>query len=294
MQTSVLITCYRRRAFLEFSVASALADGADQVVVVKDWSSPVIDQELRERNVTLVNEDLPVIGAALARGVAACRGETISFLDDDDLIVRGRLPAVRAEFQRDSSLAVLRNGYSEVDVQGNRFTPPEGPRAQPLDRFEFDSDQIDDDILRWIVEYRGYGILSTLTVRRAMLAPLIELLAQVECGIDVAVPTLLMRDHYRHAFIPAPLSVHRVGSSLRAGTSSDDPAAYARTFRRLARAAASPGGRRYAAMNARWAELERLLGRRRLDALQRLRSRRTSSSLRDVAGVFLPSITRRS
>jgi glycosyl transferase family 2 len=289
MKASVLITCYRRRRFLQLSLASALADRADEVVVVKDWADTAVDRELASAGVTVVTEDIPIIGEALARGLDKCTGDTVSFLDDDDLILPGRLDAVRRAFGSSESLVLLKNGYTEVDVEGNAFVPPGGPVAQPRAPREFSCDRVDDSTLRWIVAHHAYGILSTITVRCAPLQALSRDLARVECGIDVAVPTLLMRGRLRHSFVPDPLTVHRIGSSLRAGTPSGTPAAYARTFRRLARSAGSDAARRYALMNVRWAELEMLLGRPRLDAIERLRSGASSPSLRELARVLLPS-----
>ncbi len=290
MRTSVLITCYRRRQYLDLSVSSAVADGADQVVVVKDWADPLVDRAFADLGVDVLTEDIPIIGEALARGLARCDGETVSFLDDDDLLVRGRIAAVREAFEKTPSLVLFRNGYTEIDVDGSPYVPKEGPLPQPQTPYSFSSDMIDDGIRRWIVARRAYGILSTITVRREALLPFAPDLSKVECGIDIAVPILLMRDSYRHAFTPDPLTIHRAGSSLRAGTTSDDPAAYARTFRRLRKAAGSEAARRYASMNERWAELVRLVGRRRLETIQRLRARSASPSFRDLAGVLLPSV----
>ena len=289
MKHSVLITCYRRREYLALSVASAIGDGADQVVVLKDWNDPVIDRGFTDLGVRVVNEDIPMIGAALARGLAHCDGDTVSFLDDDDLMVRGRLEAVRGAFGTTPSLAAFRNGYTEIDVDGAPYVPKRGPRVQTGAPFAFSSGEVDDRILRWVVSHRAYGILSTMTVRREALLAVSDQLSRVECGVDIAVPTLLMRGEYRHAFVSDPLTVHRVGSSLRAGTASDDPSAYARTFRRLARGAGSEGARRYAAMNVRWAELEMLVGRSRLDAIERFRSGATTLSLRELARILFPA-----
>jgi len=285
----VLITCYRRRQYLNLSVASAVADGADQIVVVKDWADATVDRALADLGAVVVTEEIPVIGEALARGLGRCDGETVSFLDDDDLIVPGRLAAVRGAFESSPSLVLFKNGYSEIDVDGAAYVPKGGPVPQPAAPYDFSCDRVDDGTLRWLTANHAYGILSTITVRRDPLQALSRDLAQVECGIDVAVPTLLMRDRYRHAFVPDPLTVHRAGSSLRGGTPSGDSAAYARTFRRLARSAGSDGARRFASMNARWAELEMLLGRHRLDALQRFRSGAVAPSLRELARVLLPS-----
>ena len=290
MKASVLITCYRRRQYLATSVASALADGADQIVVVKDWTDPWIDRDLAAAEVDVVTEEIPVIGEALARGLARCNGETVSFLDDDDLIVPGRLAAVRSAFDKSPNLVVLKNGYTEVDVRGAPYVPVGRPVVQPDRPFEFSCDRVDAGVLRWIVGRRAYGILSTITVRREPLQTFAHDLARVECGIDVAVPTILMRGEYRHAFLPDRLTVHRVGSSLRAGTPSGDPAAYARTFRRIAKSAGSPGARAYASMNVRWAELERLLGRSRLEAIQKIRAGAGAPSLQDFARVLFPSV----
>ena len=148
MRTSVLITCYRRRQYLDLSVSSAVADGADQVVVVKDWADPLVDRAFADLGVDVLTEDIPIIGEALARGLARCDGETVSFLDDDDLLVRGRIAAVREAFEKTPSLVLFRNGYTEIDVDGSPYVPKEGPLPQPQTPYSFSSDMIDDGIRR--------------------------------------------------------------------------------------------------------------------------------------------------
>lgn len=283
---SVLISCYRRRQYLLEAVHSVLADGPPgpdlEVVVLKDWSDSAIDDELTRLGVRAITEDIPGIGAALARGVAECTGETVSFLDDDDLFAPGKIVAVREAFARDPELVLFRTGWTAIGLDGRTDVAYNRRLGQPERPIEFRVSEMDDATFRWIVEKRAYGNLSTLSVRRRDLASRADEVRQIECGVDIGVPILVMRDSVKHAFDPRPLTIRRVGSTMRSGLASADSRAYTRTFRRLSATAASSAARRYAEMNVRWGRLDTAIGSRRLAVVEhwmgRLRHRSEAST----------------
>jgi glycosyltransferase involved in cell wall biosynthesis len=238
-------------------------------VVIKDWKDRLVDDELERRGVRVISQDIPGIGAALARGLAECTGESVSFLDDDDQFARGKIPAVREAFERDPELTVFRNGWTAVDPSGRTADTYNHAVRQPKEPREFRVGEMDDATLRWILDNRAYGNLSTLSVRRRYLAARASDLGRIECGIDVGVPILLMEGSQKHAFDPRPLTIRRIGSSLRRGLTSGESRAYTRTFQRLRRASVSTTARRYAEMNVRWGRLDSTIGTLRLAVIEK-------------------------
>ncbi|MGA8303158.1 MAG: glycosyltransferase family A protein [Thermoplasmata archaeon] len=265
MKASVLVTCYRRREYLRDAVRSVLVTGPIgpelEIVVIKDWSDPATDSWLREAGVKLVNEDLPIVGEMMARGLAECTGESVSFLDDDDMFAPEKMTAVRTAFESDPQLLLLRNGWREVGVDGAPY--PDRHLAQPDRAVSFPTDSVTPAIFRWITERRAYGTLSTQSVRRRVLVALEATLRQVECTTDVSMAVLMMGATGRHSFDPRPLTVRRVGSGRRYAHPIRS-GAFARTFSALWAGATTPAAREYSEMNLRWGRLEILIGRPRL------------------------------
>jgi hypothetical protein len=269
MKASVLITCYRRRDYLRAAVASTLVDGPVgpelEVVVIRDWSDPATDEWLKQRGVKVVTEDIPVVGQMIVRGLSECTGESVSFLDDDDMFAPGKMAAVRQAFEGDPELTLLRNGWTEVGVDGAPY--PDRHLAQPDQVTSFRTSDVDAATFRWITEKRAYGTLSTQTVRRRTLEAKRDDLRHVECATDVSMAILMMNSPGRHRFDPRPWTVRRVGSGRRYAHPIRS-GAFRRTFTALSKGASSPAARRYAEMNLRWGRLEFLLGRPRLALLE--------------------------
>jgi hypothetical protein len=258
---SVLVCAYRRKEYLEAAVSSALNDGADEVVAVKDWPGELIAGP----GVVTLSEDIPGIGAALARGIRLCSSDVIAFLDDDDLINPGRRARIREAFEQDPGLVLFRHGYNEVNEDGTQPLAPAVPQPRMARRIVWD--RADRRSLRWVTENHAYGVLSTIAVTRAALLDVLPEISEIECGIDAAIGTLSMQHRGAHLFVPDALINKRSRSTLRLGRPTGSEAAYARTFRRIARSAQIPIARRYARMNSRWATASRIIGARRLGAI---------------------------
>jgi glycosyltransferase involved in cell wall biosynthesis len=294
VKASVLVTCYRRREFLRDAVGSVLSTGPIgpelEIVVIKDWGDPATDSWLRESGVKLVVEDIPLVGEMMARGLQECTGESVSFLDDDDLFAPEKMSAVRAAFEADPELLLLRNGWREVKVDGSPH--PDRHLAQPEQAFSFRTDAVTPTIFRWITERRAYGTLSTQSVRRRTLESRETTLRSVECTTDVSMAILMMNTPGRHSFDPRPLTVRRVGSGRRYAHPIRS-GAFVRTFSALWAGSTSPAAREYSEMNLRWGRLEILLGRPRLalveewtDRFRRQRRRIDAVFLKDSFRTF--------
>lgn len=114
MQITVVITTHDRPELLREAIASVEAQHFDEwdVIVVDDGSCPAATLEPLHENLTgrirlLRNEVAQGPSEARNTGMRTAAGETIFFLDDDDLLAADALANIDAAFQEDSSLNCL-------------------------------------------------------------------------------------------------------------------------------------------------------------------------------------------
>jgi glycosyltransferase involved in cell wall biosynthesis len=260
---SVLVTCYRRRIFLREALESVLTQDLPrdryEVVVVKDWADPAFDQEFEPRGVRFINEDLPLHGQMLARGLPECRGDVVCLLDDDDLFGPGKLGLVRDRFVLDPDLTLLRNGFRCVDRESHAAPSLDRALPQPRRAFEFQVENARGRDFRRVMRSRAYGNNSTLSVWRAVLEERIEDLRRIEAGHDGAIATLMLETGGRHRFDPFPGTIRRVGSSYRTLGNPGEAERAVRTFSYLRDQVTRPIARRYAEASLAWAKVDGFL-----------------------------------
>ena len=100
---SVIITVHNRKEFLLDALRSVLNQGLPrrmyEVIVVKNFRDPALDDaisELADRN--LFSEQIGV-GGKVYEAVRVAQGEVLSFLEDDDEFLPGKLEAVHKAFR---------------------------------------------------------------------------------------------------------------------------------------------------------------------------------------------------
>jgi glycosyltransferase involved in cell wall biosynthesis len=92
MRVSAIIPAYQAQRYVAAAVASVLAEGVDEVLVVDDGSTDDTAEVVRGLpGVRLVQSPHLGIGAARNRGIAEAAGDVLTFVDADDLWVAGRL-----------------------------------------------------------------------------------------------------------------------------------------------------------------------------------------------------------
>ncbi len=124
MKVSVIIPAYQAQRYVAAAVASVLAEGVDEVVVVDDGSTDNTADVVRGlAGVRLVQSPHLGIGAARNRGIAEASGEVLAFVDADDLWVAGRLRAQLAALEQHPDNVIL----GELE----EFVCPDVIREQP-------------------------------------------------------------------------------------------------------------------------------------------------------------------
>jgi len=128
---SVIVVAHRK-TFLSSAVRSALGQTLPrdkfEVIVAKDFEDLSLEDELREEGVrVLTADDVSPGGKALA-ALSASRGEVISFLDDDDEFLPGKLEAVFRAFSSIPSLDYYHNGIVYKNAAGRVLGSTSGPQ----------------------------------------------------------------------------------------------------------------------------------------------------------------------
>jgi len=157
---TAVVTAHDRREFLARAVRSALDGGADEVVVVRNFSGPIEGCEGRYRDVPC---DIPDTGEKEARGVEASTSDVVGFLDDDDEWEPAKVPRIREVFGRDPGVVYFVHCQRPIDRDGQPVTAVH-PEIQGKDPARFA--QVDRGDLQRLVDEVWPGNNSSTVVRR--------------------------------------------------------------------------------------------------------------------------------
>ncbi len=244
---TAVITSQDRAAFLPEAVTSALTAGADEVLVVRNFSEPIPGVEGRYRDLPCPERET---GNKHAVGVEGARGDLIAFLDDDDMWVPEKLDRVRTRFGDDPNLVYYCHGQTAVDVEGRPVDArhPEFRTREPAAFLGWDPAKIDD-----LFDRIWPGNNSSTVVRRSWALRWTPLLRSAGWAADRVWITAALLDRGGIAMDPARLTrlrLHDLNMSHarvrspsefreRHGTAS---ARFARACTELARVAAEKEG----------------------------------------------------
>jgi glycosyltransferase involved in cell wall biosynthesis len=112
---TAVVLAHDRRAFVADAVRSALAAAPEEVIVVRNFSDPIVGSEGTYRDVRC---DVPETAEKHARGIEAATGDLIAFLDDDDLWDPRKVARLRQVWSDRSDLAYLAHAQRAVDAEG--------------------------------------------------------------------------------------------------------------------------------------------------------------------------------
>lgn len=119
-EISVIITGYNRKKYILKAIESALSQDWDknsyEIIVVRNFKDERIDELSKEHRIINIFMD-GTIGEFLYAGIMASRGRIVSFLDDDDLFVPGKLREVYEKFSGD--IVYYHNSFIPIDEDGN-------------------------------------------------------------------------------------------------------------------------------------------------------------------------------
>ena len=158
LRVSVVVAAHTRVDFLKRAVASAAEQSPDEIIVVKFTEDPALDRELGQLGATVVHSREPFQGGKYAEGIERASGDVVVALDDDDLILAGKIARVRSVFL-DPSVVCYTNRYLPFTE-----TPPPAGELRPIRRFGTDRGNQFREGLKPV-------LMSCLAFRRSTLLP---------------------------------------------------------------------------------------------------------------------------
>jgi len=139
---SIIIPCHNAAPWLAATLASALAQNWKplEVILVDDGStdgSVEMARSFASRGVTIISQANRGASAARNRGLETARGDTIQFLDADDLLAPGKVAAQMARLQAAGAGFIASGAWARfrADPAQARFEPE--PAWRDLSGLEF-------------------------------------------------------------------------------------------------------------------------------------------------------------
>ena len=237
-RVSTVITAHDRREYLGEAVRSAIDAGADEIVVVRNFSEPIDAPEGSYLDVLCTASET---GVKQATGVARASGEVVAFLDDDDLWEPDKVRWLRDRFSAEPSLVYLNHTQRPIDASGALVGSrhPEWARRTPskLDLWDRrDPGALFDEI--WP------GNSSSTVVRRSWAIDRLDDLREVGWSADTFWLVAALLGGGTWAIVDRPLTRLRLhGQNMSQGRDAS-----AEEFRRRHARMCGRFGRSYAAM----------------------------------------------
>jgi Glycosyl transferase family 2 len=114
-------------------VAQSLERDAFEVIVTKNFRSPVIEKELTSLGVIDLFDDDPILGRRRTRSIRAAKCNVVVFLSDDDKLEPGFLARVQDVFNQHPNLGYYKCRHHLIDESG-RFRRPHWTLARSVVR----------------------------------------------------------------------------------------------------------------------------------------------------------------
>jgi len=126
MSVSVIVPARNAAAFVAEAVASVLAQGRDveELIIVDDGSTDqtvAIVRGFADMRIRVVANDGAGVSAARNAGARAAKGDWLMFLDADDRLHSGAIPALLHASLRESQAVAIYGDYSRIDRNGRRI-----------------------------------------------------------------------------------------------------------------------------------------------------------------------------
>lgn len=202
---SVLITAYNRRNFIADAVRSVLnqtlKNDEFEIVVVKNFADPSIDELIQKNSIISLLMGECSIGEMMHDGLKLCRGEIIALLDDDDMFEPAKLQKLKKIFSENENLCYYRNGYNEMDSQGNIISPKH--RAGSL------------KIMRWAQALHMQSNklrmnASCISFRKDVIENKYDVIGRINGAPDLALFYLAQEEECNFCLDPEPLTRYRI------------------------------------------------------------------------------------
>jgi hypothetical protein len=231
-ELAVVLSCYDRTEFVLEAARSALTCTPPgrriELVAVKPFPHAQIDKELSELGWRVVITGVTPWAENIATGLGSTRATIVTFLDDDDLYLPGRLETVLEAFRSSPGLCFFRNGHVFIDRAGKKIEPPRtlALRARALERLgpiSTDAQELSGNLSE-VVRVAPDFNLSAMAVRRSLLMERLDELRKLSTALDSGLFFAALRSGGEIRIDPRKLTAYRVhGENVSLDPTANQP-----------------------------------------------------------------------
>ena len=187
---TVVIISHKRDTFLKNAVNSILNQSINrskyEIILVKDFNSDV-DSWLRKHRVKLLYVPGKKIGPKLFNALRYSHGEIISFLDDDDIFLSGKLNKVYSIFKENKNLGYYRNNFVTINKKGKlvntHFLEYSRNKIKKMRKF-FVLDNQKHKLVKDMLDVNFDSLPSCISIRKNILLDNIKYLKKIDLEQD--------------------------------------------------------------------------------------------------------------
>ena len=210
---SVVITAHDRKKYLINAVKSVLNQDSNrhdfEIIVVKNFNDEAIDAFLEKEGIIRIYTDEQSFGAKLAIGIDNCKGEVISFLDDDDEFSSNKI-SVLIEVFKNKRITYHHSSIEAIDESGNVHSnglSKNIPKTVVKEEFK----PID---LKLVMKYKLDWYMSAISCRASVLKKRSEFIGGLSASLDKLTFLTCVESGGTIFFDSRPLTKYRVHESL--------------------------------------------------------------------------------
>jgi hypothetical protein len=184
-----------------------------ELLVVRNFRDADLDPALERIGAQLLFTAERPLGAKVALGLLRARGEVVTFLEDDDLYVPGRLGRALEPFLLDPRFGYWANGQTFVDEEGRPIADDRRPvslrHLEEYSRIDADARHLGPSLGRLSRVDADFN-LSSLAVRRSVLDAWRAELSNAEAAVDSLVYFAALAAGVRLEVTAERLTLYRV------------------------------------------------------------------------------------
>lgn len=153
-----------------------------KILVIKNFKDKELDAKLSESGIRIIYSEDESLGGKMAESLSYCKGDVISFLEDDDFFHEHKLESIEKAFMEAHDLGYYHNDFFEIDAEERPLNPEIYKHLTKALVLKTKED-IRDSILM-LSKYKAIGHNSSITVRKVVLERITPLLPGLNQYID--------------------------------------------------------------------------------------------------------------
>ena len=183
---SVLIIAHNRKTYIHEAVDSVLNQSLNreyyEVIVIKNFNSPDIDNYLHSNNVLNIYTNAESLGGKIREGIKASHSDIISFLEDDDLWEKNRLEKVLEVFNTNDNIGYMHNNYKLINESANELNG--SLFKDDYEPYIININDLSINKIRKAIKIGAFFNLSCISIRKDILINKLEGLNKTQVAVD--------------------------------------------------------------------------------------------------------------